>query len=228
MTSDREKKEAGKGFSGLSSQVSEVDSAVEHSKREAAHISVGPAAPQITATAEQASGGDKPRADDQRGQHRNSKPSSGSSAGTWLLAIGLTIVIYWLLSLGFGGDRTSSTPKASSTVPVAPTISELPISSPARSPQAEVRPPVGTNNVLDNAQIRYCLSEKIRIDAANIVVSRYVTTDVNRYNAMVEDYNSRCGYFRYRRGSLESVRQEVERARPFLEADGRGRFLAGS
>ena len=84
----------------------------------------------------------------------------------------------------------------------------------------EMTPPVGTNNILGRDEIRYCLSEEIRMGAMKEAVDLYAETEVDRFNATVQDYNSRCGQFRYRQGSLESVRREVEAQRTRLETEG--------
>ncbi len=60
------------------------------------------------------------------------------------------------------------------------------------------------------------------MEGADKALNTYVETDVNRFNAMVQDYNSRCSDFRYREGTLESG--EAERRRYILEAEGRRRF----
>ncbi|WP_265706358.1 peptidoglycan-binding domain-containing protein, partial [Verminephrobacter aporrectodeae] len=86
-------------------------------------------------------------------------------------------------------------------------------------------PPVGTNNVLTSEQLRYCVAEEIRLNAAKEVTNNYNDSDVDRFNGIVADYNSRCGQSRYRSGSLEGARAEVERYRAVLEADGRARFV---
>jgi hypothetical protein len=78
--------------------------------------------------------------------------------------------------------------------------------------------------VLSSAQIRYCVSEDIRLSAGKVVVNQYLDTDVARFNALVSDYNSRCGQFQYRRGALESARADVEARRATLEAEGVARF----
>ena len=80
----------------------------------------------------------------------------------------------------------------------------------APSRPSESKPSVGRNNVLSTAQIRYCLAEKIRLDAADTVLNNYSDSDVDRFNRYVNDYNSRCGEFRYRQGALESARRDVE------------------
>src|SRR3546814_1009207 len=63
------------------------------------------------------------------------------------------------------------------------------------------KPPVGQNLVLSSEQIRYCLAEDIRMDGAKSAINNYSDYDVDRFNAMVADYNSRCGSFRYRSGA---------------------------
>ena len=89
---------------------------------------------------------------------------------------------------------------------------------------AEEKPPVGTDNVLNAAQIRYCLSEKIRIEGAESVVNAYKEAEVYRFNSMVDDYNSRCAEFRYIQGTLEDIQSGVNARKPSLLADGSARF----
>jgi hypothetical protein len=84
----------------------------------------------------------------------------------------------------------------------------------------EIKPPIGTNNVLGRDEIRYCLSESIRMGAMKEEVNRYVEAEVEHFNATVQDYNSHCAQFRYRKGSLESARREVEVQRTRLEIEG--------
>ena len=64
----------------------------------------------------------------------------------------------------------------------------------------------------------------IRLNAGKSVVNQYLDIEVDRYNALASDYNSRCGQFRYRRGTLEPIRAEVETRRASLEAEGVARF----
>ena len=89
---------------------------------------------------------------------------------------------------------------------------------------AEDKPPIGSSLVLSTAQIRYCLAEDIRMEAAKAVVNSYSDGDVHRFNAMVADYNSRCGNFRYRSGALESARREIEPYRSQFQGEGRSKF----
>ncbi|WP_139558806.1 peptidoglycan-binding domain-containing protein [Methylotetracoccus oryzae] len=62
------------------------------------------------------------------------------------------------------------------------------------------------------------------MEGAKAALNNYSDSDVDRFNAMVADYNSRCGSFRYRSGALESARRDVEPYRSQLQAEGRSRF----
>ena len=74
-------------------------------------------------------------------------------------------------------------------------------------------------------EISYCLSEKIRIDASDTVLNKYVASDVAQYNRDVDDYNSRCAAFRYPQGALASAQSNLEPYRAQLEAEGHSRFV---
>jgi hypothetical protein len=92
------------------------------------------------------------------------------------------------------------------------------------SPAVEERPSAGTSQRFSESQMRYCLSEEIRLDGAKSVVNRYAPSEVSRFNLMVTDYNERCGNFQYRPGTLETVRSEVEAHRSLLWAAGASVF----
>jgi hypothetical protein len=99
--------------------------------------------------------------------------------------------------------------------PSAPAPSRL---DPSEFPPEE-RPPIGQEVLLNTNQIRYCLFEKVRLGALDDVVDKYSRLEVDGYNEMVRDFNSRCGSFRYRKGAIEPVRAEVEVYRRRLEAE---------
>ena len=46
------------------------------------------------------------------------------------------------------------------------------------------------------------------LEGAKAAVNNYIDSDVNRFNAMVADYNSRCGSFRIALARLK-VRREI-------------------
>ncbi len=215
MVSDGAKgeKKSGKGFAGLSSMVSNVDAALGTAQREK-RVSTG-SAPRPKRS--QAASGSVP---ERPPSPAVGQPSSKSSTRTWL--------IVWVISVGVGvplmllGWPIPNNPTSRSLYPSSPATTR--VGQPASRGFAEERPPVGTNLVLGAAQLRYCLSEDIRLQGAKRVLNLYSETDVRRFNTMVDDYNSRCGSFRYHRGSLESAKRDVEQNRFVLEAAGRTRF----
>jgi hypothetical protein len=83
-------------------------------------------------------------------------------------------------------------------------------------------PPVGQTTPFDAAQIRYCLAEDVRLEAARDIVNS--DPDVDRFNAMINDYNSRCSNYRYRAGLLESLKRELQTRTSDLRAEGIARF----
>lgn len=216
------KKDESKGFAGLSSLVSDVDtSPPPAAKKEPTSTSGDSSSPPPPPSAQTAPAQPQPR--QQQTYQEPSQPSSGSSGGKWVLGIAAVIGVLWLIGQA-DKPTTSSAPTYS-----PPVQSAAPSYSPPAQPQeparpAESQPPVGQDTVLSTAQIRYCLAEDIRMDGAKAAVNNYIDTDVDRFNAMVADYNSRCGSYRYRRGALESARSDIEPYRSQLQAEGRNRF----
>lgn len=215
---EEQKKGEGKGFAGLSSLVSDVDTTPPPAAKKeppAAALSAGrpasqPAQPQ-------------PQPSQRQTYQEPAQPSSGSSGGKWVLGIAAVIGVLWLIGQS---NKTTTSPAPAYSPPAQSTA---PSYSPPVQPQApsrpqESEPPVGQDLVFSTAQIRYCLAEDIRMDGAKSAVDNYIDSDVDRFNAMVADYNSRCGSFRYRSGALESVRRDVEPYRSQLQAEGRSKF----
>lgn len=225
--------QSGKGFSGLSSMVSDVDATVTSAENASrgADDSPGKGAASGTLPHQRAADRQQPRSGGYQEPLAQPTSAGGSSAGKWLLGIGAIIGFIWLLSES--GNKSSApsptyTPPPQSPATASPAPSWQP---PAAAPQPQVsgrpseeKPPVGTDLVLSVPQIRYCVAEDIRLDAAKGVINNFVESDVDRFNAMVSDYNSRCGQFRYRRGALESARSDMEAIRSSLQAEGRNRF----
>jgi hypothetical protein len=85
----------------------------------------------------------------------------------------------------------------------------------------EELPQVGRGRLFNDSQIRYCLSQKVRLSGWQTSVDSYDRTSVSGFNAKVEDYNARCGHFQYEDGALERVQTQVQSRRAALEADGK-------
>ena len=216
---DKNKKDKIKGFAGLSSLVSGVDtSPLPAAKKEPTSNSGASSSspPPASQTAQ-------PQPRQEQTYQEPPQPSSGSSGGKWALGIAAVIGVLWLI----GQSDKSTTSPAPAYSPPAQTATPS-YSPPAQSQEpsrpAESQPPVGQSIVLSTAQIRYCLAEDIRMDGAKAVVNNYIDSDVDRFNAMAADYNSRCGNFRYRSGALESARRDIEPYRNQLQSEGQSRF----
>jgi hypothetical protein len=140
-------------------------------------------------------------------QPREQSRSGGVVSKTIIWAVAILGTI-WLIS-----HFSSST----STVPSSwkPTVSS--------NPFVEEMPPIGTGLTLGYAQIRYCLAEKVRLEGARTSLVQ-TSNQIARFNALISDWNSRCSDYRYRKGTLESVRTEVDGRRSLLEAEGIARF----
>lgn len=205
------KQDTKKGFAGLSSMVSDMDAKMNDSKKQAPPIH--PSSWTWTIPADTQT---QPKATP-RPIFPPSTPNRGVLIGKWLLAITIGVGIFQFAILA-SNSRTSGSTKAPGAA------SGSVVKTPSRP--SESIPAVGRNNVLSMPEIRYCLAEKIRLDAAESVIDRYVHSDVDKFNQFINNYNTRCAEFRYRSGALESARRDVEPFRSQLQADGRKMFPA--
>jgi hypothetical protein len=222
MGDDDKKKEQGKGFAGLSSLVSNVDATPPPATKQPTTSSTGTAS-RASRPATQAAPPKPQTAPPQQAYKPPQQPGSGSSAGKWWIGMIVVVGIFWLI--GQSNKNTSSP----STAYSPPAQGATPSYSPPAQPQvpsrpAESKPPVGQGLSFSYDQIAYCVAEDIRVDGAKSAVDNYSDSDVDRFNAMVADYNSRCSNFRYRRGALESVRSSIEPYRSRLRAEGMRRL----
>lgn len=164
------------------------------------------------------------------------QPSSGSST-KWFWGAGVAMVVLARIGNSEESENApySMPPKYSPTLH-APAAAPEPATAPASDNSSvlpgEEKPPVGANRVLEVAQIRYCLAEDIRLEAAKEAVNNYNKSDVDSFNAivdsfnaMVEDFKNRCGKIQYRKGALESARSDVEPYRGKLQLEGSIRIL---
>jgi len=151
--------------------------------------------------------------------------TDGGSGKWWAIGVGLVVMISWLMGTD---NKSASRPAAAIPSYSAPSYSApAPAAAPAYAPPpsyesdtSEERPPVGSGLILNRAQIRYCLSQKIRISSWQKHVDNYSKSSVDVFNGAVANYNARCSNFRYRSGLLESVRSEVEANRYALQIEG--------
>lgn len=71
-------------------------------------------------------------------------------------------------------------------------------------------------------EVRYCVFEDERISRMKVLVKD--NEQVRIFNSFVSDYNSRCGSFRYRRGSLETAQRQARERGPELQKEALARL----
>jgi hypothetical protein len=71
--------------------------------------------------------------------------------------------------------------------------------------------------VLSVPEIRWCIREGIRIEAMRDVIDN--NAGIDEFNRIVNDYNSRCGSYRYRQGSQSRAERDVEAYRSQIVAE---------
>lgn len=232
-------KEVKKGFAGLDSMVSDVAAEPERS--------APPNRPQV---AENVAAAPAAEPGETRASAAAAGPRSAGPGGYWLVGIAVLVLLGWLINStkssteapatvpqvtkanpattaganASAATRTFETPQGTTSVEqVAVAPRELPpllAPTPAYADIREVKPSEGVGLVLERSQIRYCLSESIRMDAWQGQLNANPAAPVAAFNAAVGDYNSRCSNFRYRIGVLEAVRSEVEANRAELTQQG--------
>lgn len=207
-----------KGFSGLSDLVSDVSGIDEPIKPEA-KAGVKPSTPKPPPQP-------KPQREAARYEPEqkttNSPPpiepvssgkSRGGSGGKWILGIISLIFVIWLIDNGGQSNKKPSyTPPSSSQSYKYPQSTRAPTVQPTSTTQSAglqyTKPSVGTNNVLSVPEIRWCIREGIRIEAMREIIDN--NAGIDEFNRIVNDYNSRCGSYRYREGSQSRAERDVE------------------
>lgn len=79
----------------------------------------------------------------------------------------------------------------------------------------EEMPPVGTDTLFTQSNIRYCMFQEVRLDFIKPRVS--TNYEIDKFNQLVSDYNSRCGSYRYMPGDRSAVEAELSQKRSGLE-----------
>ena len=131
----------------------------------------------------------------------------------WLIYGGIAAVI------GFFVIR-DELDKPTSRTSYQPTTTYQPSTQPQTSLAAtEIRPPVGQGLALTRGQVRYCVFQGKRLEAMRSMTT--TNYQINRFNTLIDDYNSRCSNYRYTSGVLSSVRREAQGKTAEFTADAR-------
>jgi plasmid maintenance system killer protein len=212
----------GKGFAGLDSLVSDVSTDVVKT--------VMPEVRNVSASLPVEQTADGPRASPH--QPRNETKASLAPMG-WIIG-GILIVIILIANSGSKVPPSvgDSEPSLHASPPLAATLTPSP--DPAAAPSEDAlkadleTPPVGQNMLFNVRQIRYCRIEHIRITAFERVISNTDRHEIDRFNEIVNDYNSRCGAFRYRGGDLQLVQREMEARNDSISSAAKSEWVRSS
>ena len=134
----------------------------------------------------------------------------------WGICASIAAVVGFLVI----ADEMDRPANRSTYQPSAPRVATpVPTSAPATSAAVETRPPVGQGLTLNRSQIRYCVFQGQRLD----IIRTLSTTNyqIDRFNALIGDFNSRCSSFRYRSGDLSAAEREARENAADLRADAR-------
>ncbi|MFC0279412.1 hypothetical protein ACFOHK_15650 [Falsigemmobacter intermedius] len=136
----------------------------------------------------------------------------------WLIYGGIAAVIgFFVISDKL--DRPTSRTSYQPTTTYQPSTPRQTTTSPSSNTSAETRPPVGQGLALNRAQVRYCVFQGERLEAMrSLTTTNY---QISQFNALIDDYNSRCSNFQYTSGVLSSVRREAQGRTAEFTADAR-------
>ncbi|MDL2226702.1 peptidoglycan-binding protein [Deltaproteobacteria bacterium OttesenSCG-928-M10] len=212
-----------KGFSGLSELVSDVNDIDEPIiPKPIPKAETKPSTPQQSPQPQPAATASKPERDTTNSPQpvkvTNSAKKNEGTIGKWIVIFLLIAVISFVMTSLISKDRQQSHKRYSASSPPSSQTHKAPQSSSVPSAKAPnstksaglqyTKPSVGTNNLLSTPEIRWCVRESIRIDAMRNVVE--TNTGIDDFNRIVNDYNSRCGNYRYRQGSQAQAERDVE------------------
>lgn len=152
----------------------------------------------------------------QKPTEAHTKPDSLPQARTpirWKYMVASAVVLLVLASYG-GVFSSPRSPASSSKTP------DWTIQNPIEKEQSLVleKPPIGTHQKLNISQICWCQKEKIRLETMNSLVNNYDSNSVRQFNLLIDDYNARCGSYRYRSGDLETAKRKIEKNRSEIVA----------
>lgn len=209
--SDPESKSQGKGFKGLQSLGSKSPEPPALPERKADRPALLPAWEETNTQ-----------------QAAQPQPIQSQTAAPpwrgWVIGLGILGAIVLFIVWAANQSSSSSSYSAPSSTDYSSIASEPAPAEPPPGPTITM-PPVGNGLVLASEQIRYCVYEDRRIKGAEKVVNNYNQASVSMFNAMVDDYNSRCSHFQYRQGALTPIQSEADQIQAQLEQEGRERMI---
>lgn len=214
------------GFAGLASMVSDVDDIVAQEIGNSEKISKPQAAVATSAVTPSLASASTSSPQPQHGNSSESEKPNNKGRN-WIIGLAVIAGVYWFANRPDDSAPFSTSDISSSTYSATTdTWSTINSSSPSESETSPVEqtPPIGTNLVLNRAQIQYCLAESIRLEAARGVLNPQNNFDTKLFNKYVEDYNRRCSSYRYHQNDYDIAKREVQQRQYEYQNEGRARF----
>jgi len=110
---------------------------------------------------------------------------------------------------------SSATPKSNYT---PNSNSKFRATKPTSKSFIEVKPPVGQGLSLSLNQVRYCVFQRERL--VHIKTIKISSSENAKFNILINDYNSRCSNYQYRRGSISKARSDLDVERTRIHKEG--------
>ena len=202
-----------RGFDGLASLVSVIPE------------------PSAEPTAQAAVASNHSRADSAAGRPERvsdfSFPILTAAVGVFVLAfVAITIILAYLPPAGRDRSDASLNIKAGPPPPASESQEDLPPDaqiprngappSPREEPVPELLPPRGTNRMLTEAEIAYCLSEAVRLEEMRSLVDNKSQVQSHHLAQRTSDFKLRCAHFRFRKDDMDRAKELVGARRTLL------------
>lgn len=163
----------------------------------------------------------------------NTHINDSENSGGFGFLLFLVLLVAVIISLGYFGnnDRTASRSEVqgmsrpNSPPPAANPPPTRQRAAPSSSP-TETAPPPNISRALTAPELRYCTFQNARLDHLRSMISQTSQNEINRFNALISEYNTRCGRFSYRSGALAPVEAEARRRDAEFQRDASA-ILAG-
>lgn len=121
---------------------------------------------------------------------------------------------------GTAADAAAAAAAAASDAAAAASeaAAAAPYADDAGSSQIETPPaPYQSYRTVSVSELRYCKRQKARLEA--VQNDQMSNPQIDRFNSAIEDYNSRCGSFRYRESDMDTVNREMANDQTNIRAE---------
>ena len=212
-----------KGFSGLDDLSTDIDDIIkEHDREDKKNIEQKKEYVDNTSDSQDNNIEDSITTSNSNTSKVANDDSKKSSSGLfrWLIAIG---VLIFIIVISNNNSSSSDKSSASNTENYSSNTQTSTYSKPSTDDYYESKPD-SYLSTLNKNQLLYCEAEKIRLDFVQNKIDLYSTYEVDKYNNLSNDYNSRCANKQYYKNDMYYVERNIEKKRYQLQQDGLARF----